>query len=124
MTERRGTDERAVPLRLCARAVWSRRRSRYDCAETKFQALTFSKTCTEEMSEATTDTPTRRVLLVSDKGTELDSLRERLSAAGYAADSSDIESVIPFCTDEEFEPRAPAAVLLVFGEREGEGRLV
>ena len=76
------------------------------------------------MSEATTDVLQRRVLLVADKGTEVDSLRERLAAAGYAADSSDVESVIPFCTDEEFEPRTPSAVLLVFGEREGEGRLV
>ncbi|HWS85528.1 MAG TPA: response regulator [Pyrinomonadaceae bacterium] len=76
------------------------------------------------MSEATTDGSQRRVLLVADRGTEVDSLRMRLSVAGYAADSSDIESVIPFCTDEKFEPRPPSAVLLVFGEREGEGRLV
>ena len=76
------------------------------------------------MSEATTDGSQRRVLLVADKGAEVDSLRTRLAAAGYAADSSDVESVIPFCTDGEFEPRAPSAVLLVFGGREGEGRLV
>src|SRR4051812_23511548 len=72
------------------------------------------------MSEATTYDPTRRVLLVADKGTEVDSLRERLAVAGYAADSSDVESA-PLCLDGEFEP---TAVLLVFGEREGEGRLV
>jgi DNA-binding response OmpR family regulator len=76
------------------------------------------------MSEATTHDPRRRVLLVADKGTEVDSLREKLTVAGYAADSSDIESVIPFCIDEEFEPRTPSAVLLVFGERENDGRLV
>jgi DNA-binding response OmpR family regulator len=76
------------------------------------------------MSEATTDEPPKRVrprvLLVADKGTEVDSLRMRLSVAGFAADSSDVESA-PSCLDGEFEP---CAVLLVFGEREGEGRLV
>ena len=76
------------------------------------------------MSEDTTDESQRRVLLVADKDTDVDSLRMRLAVAGYAADSSDIESAIPFCTDEEFEPRTPSAVLLVFGERENEGRLV
>ncbi len=72
------------------------------------------------MSEATNDEPTGRVLLVADKGAELDSLRERLGAAGFAADSSDVESA-PLRAVEE---PAPAAVLLVFGEREAEGRLV
>ncbi|HEX8147723.1 MAG TPA: hypothetical protein VF591_11125, partial [Pyrinomonadaceae bacterium] len=72
------------------------------------------------MSEATTDKAPRRVLLVADKGTELDSLRQRLAEAGFAGDSSDAESA-PLRVAEE---PAPAAVLLVFGEREGEGRLV
>jgi DNA-binding response OmpR family regulator len=72
------------------------------------------------MSEATTVKDPRRVLLVADEGTDLDSLRNRLSVAGFAADSSDVESA-PLSLDGEFEP---AAVLLVFGEREREGRLV
>ncbi|HEX7318125.1 MAG TPA: hypothetical protein VF297_29750, partial [Pyrinomonadaceae bacterium] len=72
------------------------------------------------MSEATTRKAPRRVLLVADNGTEVDSLRLRLAEAGYAADSSDIERA-PSCLDGESEP---SAVLLVFGEREGEGRLV
>src|SRR5215207_1746214 len=72
------------------------------------------------MSEATNDEPPGRVLLVADRGTEVDPLRERLTAAGFAADSSDVESA-PLRVAEE---PAPAAVLLVFGEREGEGRLV
>lgn len=75
------------------------------------------------MSEATTYDPMRHVLLVADKGTEVDSLRERLTVAGYAADGSDVESA-PSCLEGEFTPTAPLAVLLVFGEREGEGRLV
>lgn len=72
------------------------------------------------MSEAKTRQDPRRVLLVADNGTELDSLRERLTVAGYAADSSGVEPAL-LCVAEE---PAPAAVLLVFGEREGEARLV
>lgn len=72
------------------------------------------------MSEATNDEPAGRVLLVADEGTELDTLRERLGVAGFAADSSDVESAPLRAVAEP----APSAVLLVFGEREGEGRLV
>ena len=72
------------------------------------------------MSEATTPKAPRRVLLVADDGTDVDSLRMRLSEAGYAADSADVESA-QSCLAGDFEP---SAVLLVFGEREGEGRLV
>lgn len=61
-----------------------------------------------------------RVLLVADKGTETESLRTRLDAVGFAVGSTDIEAV-PRSLDGEAEP---AAVLLVFGEHEGEGRLV
>jgi DNA-binding response OmpR family regulator len=75
------------------------------------------------MSEVTTDEPrtrTGRLLLVADEGTDVDSLRRRLAVAGYAADSSGVGPA-PRCVAEE---PAPSAVLLVFGEREGEGRLV
>jgi DNA-binding response OmpR family regulator len=72
------------------------------------------------MSEATTDEAQRRVLLVADEGAEADSLRGRLGAAGFAADSSDVESAPLRVAGET----APSAVLLLFGEREGEGRLV
>lgn len=87
--------------------------------QTTFDPSTFSDR-PRKMSEATTFDPTRRLLLVADKGTEVDSLRIRLTVAGYAADSSDVESA-PSCLAGEFEP---LAVLLIFGEREGEGRLV
>src|SRR5215203_6149115 len=73
-----------------------------------------------KMSEATTVKALRRVLLVADEGTEVDSLRRRLAEAGYAADSSDVEFAPPRVAEEP----APSAVLLVFGEREGEGRMV
>lgn len=72
------------------------------------------------MSEATTDQAPRRILLVADKGTDADSPRQKLSAAGFAADSSDVESALRRVAEEP----APAAVILFFGEREGEGRLV
>jgi DNA-binding response OmpR family regulator len=72
------------------------------------------------MSEVTTDEAPRRVLLITDEDAAADSLRERLTAAGFAADSSDVESAPPRVAGES----APSAALLVFGEREGEGRLV
>lgn len=72
------------------------------------------------MSEATTPKAPKRVLLVAEKDTDVEPLRVRLGAAGYAADSSEIESA-PSRLAGEFEP---SAVLLVFGGREGEARLV
>jgi DNA-binding response OmpR family regulator len=60
------------------------------------------------------------VLLVADEGTDLDSLRERLGAAGFAADSSGVGPA----PSRVAEGPAPSAVLLVFGERDGEGRLL
>jgi DNA-binding response OmpR family regulator len=72
------------------------------------------------MSEVTTDEAPRRVLLVTDEGAAANSMRERLTAAGFAADTSDVESAPLRVAGES----SPSAVLLVFGEREGEGRLV
>ena len=79
------------------------------------------------MSEVTTDeeggegvsAEAARVLLVADEGADVGALRERLTVAGFAADSADVESA-PLRVAES----TPAAVLLPFGEREGEGRLV
>ncbi len=75
------------------------------------------------MSEARTDRVSQnalqRVLLIHGEGADVDSLRRRLTAAGYAADSADVESA-PSCVSDS----TPAAVLLPFGERESEGRLV
>jgi DNA-binding response OmpR family regulator len=71
------------------------------------------------MSEAKTDEAPRRVLLVYGDAADVDSLRMRLTVAGYAADSADVESA-PHCVAES----APDAVLLPFGERESEGRLL
>jgi DNA-binding response OmpR family regulator/GGDEF domain-containing protein len=72
------------------------------------------------MSEARTDeTPVERVLLVCGEEADADSLRMRLSAAGYAADAADVESAPSRVVDSP-----PDAVFLSFGERESEGRLV
>lgn len=60
-----------------------------------------------------------RVLLVADEGADVARLRERLAEAGFEADGA---------SPDEAASRAdelkPAAALLAFGAREGEGRLV
>ncbi|HEX8186853.1 MAG TPA: hypothetical protein VF586_00790, partial [Pyrinomonadaceae bacterium] len=79
------------------------------------------------MSEAKTEEETAkgvsvraaRVLLVAGEGADAGALRERLAAAGFDADP-----VSPDEAPSRVAETAPAAVLLVFGEREGEGRLV
>ncbi|MET0645819.1 MAG: response regulator [Pyrinomonadaceae bacterium] len=75
------------------------------------------------MSEAKTDGvpqhALQRVLLIHGEDADVDSLRRRLTVAGYAADAADVESA-PSCVADS----PPAAVLLPFGERESEGRLV
>ena len=71
------------------------------------------------MSEAKTDEAPKRVLLIYGEEADLDSLRSKLTLAGFAADSADVESA-PSCVADSM----PAAVLLSFGEREGEGRLI
>jgi DNA-binding response OmpR family regulator len=73
-----------------------------------------------EMSEAPSVKDPRRVLLVADEGTDLDSLRERLGAAGFAADYSGVGPA----PSRVSEVPGPSAVLLAFGGREGEGRLL
>ncbi|HEX8339197.1 MAG TPA: hypothetical protein VF621_20920, partial [Pyrinomonadaceae bacterium] len=72
------------------------------------------------MSEAPSVKDLSRVLLVADEGADLDSLRMRLGAAGFAADSSGVGPA----PSRVSEGPAPSAVLLVFGELEGEGRLI
>ncbi|MBV8858102.1 MAG: response regulator [Acidobacteria bacterium] len=79
------------------------------------------------MPEVTTDEETRgdagakaaRVLLIAGEGADVDALRERLAAAGFDADFAS-----PDETTARVKELKPAAVLLAFGEREGEGRLV
>src|ERR1044072_2454759 len=71
------------------------------------------------MSEAKTDEAPKRVLLIYGEEADLDSLRSKLTLAGFAADSADVESA-PACVADSM----PAAVLLSFGEREGEGWLI
>ncbi|MDT5268107.1 MAG: two-component system, OmpR family, response regulator [Acidobacteriota bacterium] len=79
------------------------------------------------MSQVTTDKETgeglraeaARVLLVAEEGAGDGALRERLAAAGFAADCASPDEASSRAAEV-----APAAVLLAFGEREGEGRLV
>ena len=79
------------------------------------------------MAEVTTDEETgkgvraeaARVLLVADGGAGDDALRERLAASGFAADCAS-----PDEAPSRIAELAPTAVLLAFGEREGEGQLV
>jgi DNA-binding response OmpR family regulator len=79
------------------------------------------------MSEVTTDEETgegvsaaaARVLLVAGEGEDVSELRERFTAAGFAADCASVEEAPTRAAEH-----APAAVLLIFGGRAGEGRLV
>ncbi|MFL6332952.1 MAG: response regulator [Pyrinomonadaceae bacterium] len=79
------------------------------------------------MSEVTTDEETgegargkaARVLLVAGEGADAGALRERLAGAGF-----DAEAAAPDEAPARAAELSPAAVLLAFGEREGEGRLV
>lgn len=79
------------------------------------------------MSEATTEeeageglkAEAARVLLVAGEGADVGALRERLAAAGFGADCLPPDEAAARAAE-----LAPAAVLLAFGEREGEARLV
>jgi DNA-binding response OmpR family regulator len=86
------------------------------------------------MSETTTDKTTphddthhdpredageKRSLLITDEGAEADALRERLTAAGFEVTSASAEEAT-----RRVEELAPSIVVLAFGGREGEGRLL
>jgi DNA-binding response OmpR family regulator len=79
------------------------------------------------MSEATTEEATpegppaeaARVLVVAGENAEVSELRGRLAAAGFDADAA-----TPDEAPSRVEELKPSAVLLAFGERDGEGRLV
>ncbi|HEX8558144.1 MAG TPA: response regulator [Pyrinomonadaceae bacterium] len=61
----------------------------------------------------------KRVLLVADEGADAGDLRERLKAAGFEAEAATAER-----TAARAREARPAAVLLCFGAREGEARLL
>src|SRR5689334_1199197 len=60
-----------------------------------------------------------RVLLVADEGADVVRLRERLAEAGFETDAASPDEAA-----SRVDELKPAAVLLAFGGREGEGRLV
>jgi len=61
----------------------------------------------------------RRALLVADEEAGADALREKLAAAGFEAEAVTAEEAARRAKESE-----PAVVLLAFGGREGEGRLL
>jgi DNA-binding response OmpR family regulator len=69
-------------------------------------------------TDATTAAP-RRALLVADEGADASALSERLAAAGLGVETATIEEAARRAAES-----APSIVLLAFGGREGESRLV
>ncbi|HEX3557788.1 MAG TPA: response regulator [Pyrinomonadaceae bacterium] len=61
----------------------------------------------------------RRALLVADEGTNVEALRANLAAVGL-----EVESASAGESARRVEDSAPSIVLIAFGPREGEGRLV
>jgi DNA-binding response OmpR family regulator len=62
---------------------------------------------------------TRRALLVADDGADAFALSERLTAAGLGVETATVEEAARRASES-----APSVVVLAFGGREGEGRLV
>lgn len=62
---------------------------------------------------------TRRALLVADEGADASALRDKLAAAGLEVENASVEAAARMVVES-----APSVVVLAFGEREGEGRLV
>jgi PleD family two-component response regulator len=65
------------------------------------------------------DAVARRALVVSDDGAETDALRERLTFAGFEVASVSAEEAA-----RRVAELSPSVVVLAFGKREGEGRLL
>lgn len=61
----------------------------------------------------------RRVLLVADEGVDAPALRNKLAAAGLEVENASIEAAARRVVES-----VPSVVVLAFGGREGEGRLV
>src|SRR4051812_46806017 len=73
----------------------------------------------ETSSSAEPTHTTRRALLVADDGADASALSERLSAAGLGVETASVEEAARRASES-----APSVVVLAFGGREGEGRLV
>lgn len=73
----------------------------------------------ETTARAEAAAPTRRALLVADEGADADALKDKLAAAGLEVETASIEAAARRASESE-----PSAVLLAFGNRDGEARLV
>jgi DNA-binding response OmpR family regulator len=62
---------------------------------------------------------TRRALLVADEGADADASRDKLVSAGLEVETASIEEAARRAVESE-----PSVVVLAFGGREGEGRMV
>ena len=77
------------------------------------------ETPAHEVSQEVPGEAARRVLLVADEGAEAAGLREKLSGAGFEAELVPAEEAAARAKESR-----PSVVILAFGGREGEGRLV
>lgn len=73
----------------------------------------------ETSSSAEPTRSPRRALLVADEGADASALSERLAAAGLKVETASIEEAARRAAES-----APSVVVLAFGNREGEGRLI
>lgn len=73
----------------------------------------------ETTARADTTDAKRRVLLVADEGADASALKDKLAAAGLEVETASIEAAARRVVESE-----PSVVVLAFGGREGEARLV
>jgi DNA-binding response OmpR family regulator len=73
----------------------------------------------ETQRRDTTDAVVRRALVVADEGAGADSLMEKLSAVGFEVARASVEEAARRAKEVK-----PSVVLLAFGKREGESRLI
>jgi DNA-binding response OmpR family regulator len=80
---------------------------------------THAREDTHHVSSDDADAVARRALLVADDGAETDALREKLISAGFEVTCLSAEEAA-----RRAEGLAPSVIVLAFGGREGEGRLL
>jgi len=73
----------------------------------------------ETSARAETTGAKRRALLICDEGVDASALREKLTGSGLEVETASIEEAARRASESE-----PSVVVLAFGGREGEGRLV
>lgn len=73
----------------------------------------------ETAARAEAAAPKRRAMLVADEGADASALKDKLAAAGLEVETASIEAAARRASESE-----PSVVVLAFGGREGEARLV